>query len=68
MMEVTHSGYLWVEEHVSIDIDIISFIIGIPYRGDNPMHYLDDKTKENALVEEMKKTYDTKRGYCRKII
>jgi hypothetical protein len=67
-MEATHRGYLWVEEPVSIDIAIISFITGILSRGDNIMNYLEDKTKEKALVEEMKKTYGTKRGSRRIII
>jgi hypothetical protein len=61
-MVVTHRGYLWVEEPISIDMDLISYITCIPSRGENPVQYLDDKTKEKALVEEMKNTYGTKRG------
>jgi hypothetical protein len=68
LMEVIHGGYLWVEEPISIDVEIISFIIGLPSRGENPMQYLDDKTKEKEMVKEMKKTYGTERGSCRIII
>jgi hypothetical protein len=30
--------------------------------GENPAQYLDEKTKEKALAEEMKRTYGTERG------
>jgi hypothetical protein len=59
LMAVTHGGYIWVEDLVSIDIEIIAYIIGLPSWGENPTQYLDDKTKEKELVEEMKKTYGT---------
>jgi hypothetical protein len=36
LMEVTHGGYLWLEEPVSIDVELISFITGLPSRGENP--------------------------------
>jgi hypothetical protein len=62
LMEFTHGGYLWVEENVSIDVELIAFIIGLLSRGDNLMQYLNDKTKEKALAEDMKKTYGTERG------
>jgi hypothetical protein len=61
-MAVTHRGYLWVEEPVSIDVELIVFITGLPSQGESPMQFLDDKTKEKALAEEMKKTYGTERG------
>jgi hypothetical protein len=31
LMEVTHGGYLWVEEPISIDVELIAFITEIPY-------------------------------------
>jgi len=61
-MEFTHGDYLWLEELVSIDVEIIDFITGIPSRWENPTQYLNDKTKEKALAEEMKKTYGIERG------
>jgi hypothetical protein len=33
MMAVTHRGYLWVEETVSIDVDLIMYITWLPYGG-----------------------------------
>jgi hypothetical protein len=62
LMEVTHGGYLWLEEPVSIDVELISFITGLPSRGENPRSTSMTKMKEKALVEEMKNTYGTERG------
>jgi hypothetical protein len=56
---VLHGGFLWLNEPISIDVELILFITGLPSNGDKPMHYMDDKTKEKALTEEMKKTYGT---------
>jgi len=67
-MVVTHGGYLWVEELVSIDVELIAYITGMPSRGETLVQFLDDKTKEKALAEEMKKTYGKKRGSCGIII
>jgi hypothetical protein len=62
MMEVTHGGYIWVEDLVSIYVELISYIKGLPSRGENPAQYLDDKTMENVLIEDMKKTYGIEKG------
>jgi hypothetical protein len=61
-MVVTHGGYLWVEEPISIDVDLITYITGLPPRGETPAQYLDDKMKEKELAEEMKNTYGTEGG------
>jgi hypothetical protein len=68
LLVVLHGGFLWLDEPVSIDVEIISFIIGLPSNGENPAQYLDDKTKEKALTEDMKKTYGIERGLCGIII
>jgi hypothetical protein len=62
MMTVLHGGFLWMEEPVSIDVELIGFITDPLSLGKIHTQYLDDKTKEKALVEEMKKTYATERG------
>jgi hypothetical protein len=62
LMAVLHGGFLWMEEPVSIDVELIAFITGLSSMGESPMQYLDDKTKEKSLAEEMKKTYGTERG------
>jgi hypothetical protein len=45
LMAVLHGGFLWLEEPISIDVDLITFIIGLPSNDESPMQYLDDKTK-----------------------
>jgi hypothetical protein len=62
LLAVTHDGDIWLEKFVSIDIDIIASITGFPSQGMDPVHFLDDKTKEKSLAEEMKKKYGTNRG------
>jgi hypothetical protein len=68
LMAVLHGGFLWLEQPVSIDVELIALITGLPSMGENPAQYLDDKTKEKSLAEEMKKTYGTERGSCGIII
>jgi hypothetical protein len=34
LMVVIHEGYLWVEEPVSIDVELITYITGLPPRGE----------------------------------
>jgi hypothetical protein len=43
-------------------MELISFITGLSSNGENPLQYLDDKTKEKELTKEMKKTYGKDRG------
>jgi hypothetical protein len=45
LMAVTHRRYLWLEQLVSIDMDLITYITGLPTWGEIPMNFLDDKTK-----------------------
>jgi hypothetical protein len=62
VMEVTHGGYLWLEKLISIDVELIAYITGLPSWGEDPTQFLEDKTKEKALVEEMNKEYNIERG------
>jgi hypothetical protein len=62
LLEVMHGGILWLDTQVSIDVDLIAKITGLPTNGEQPTQYLDDKTKEKALEEEMKQMYGTERG------
>jgi hypothetical protein len=68
LLAVLHVGFLWLDEPISIDVELISFITRFPSNGENLVQYLDDNTKEKALAEEMKKTYGTERGSCGIII
>jgi hypothetical protein len=51
LLSVLHGGFLWLEEPISIDVELISFIIGLPSNGEKLAQYLEDKTKEKALTE-----------------
>jgi hypothetical protein len=62
LLEVTHGGDVWLDKHILINIELISQIIGLPTRGMDPVLILDEKSKEKALVEEMKKKYGIARG------
>jgi hypothetical protein len=57
LMVITHGGYLWLEQVISIDMDLTAYITRLPTWGETPTQFLDDKTKEKALNEEMKKKY-----------
>ena len=67
-MEVTHGRDIWLDKIISIHVDLIAHITGLSSWGMDPMQFLDDKTKEKALTEEMKNKYGTERGTCGIII
>jgi hypothetical protein len=50
LMAVLHGGFLWLDEPVSIDVELISFVTRLPSNGENPTQYMDDKTKEKELI------------------
>jgi hypothetical protein len=62
LLAVTHGGDIWLDKAILIIVDLIAQIIGLPTRGMDPTLILDDKSKEKALVEEMKKKYGITRG------
>jgi hypothetical protein len=51
-----------LDKLVSIDVELIVKITGLPIRGMDPAQFLDDKAREKTLAEEMKKKYGTNRG------
>jgi hypothetical protein len=51
-----------LDKPVPITVEIIAQIIGLPIQGMDLTLFLDDKTKEKSLAEEIKKKYDTDRG------
>jgi hypothetical protein len=62
LLAVTHGRDIWLDKLMSIDIELIANITGFPSRGMDLTHFLDDKDREKALAEEMKKKYGTDRG------
>jgi hypothetical protein len=47
---------------VPINVDCIAAITGLPMDGEKPEKYLENKTKENAISNEIKEKYGTDRG------
>ena len=52
-----HGGDIWLEKPIPITVDLIAQITGLPIQGMDPMLILDNKSKEKALAEEIKKKY-----------
>jgi hypothetical protein len=57
-----HGGVLWMDRLVPINVDLIATITGLPMDGEKPEQYLEDKTKEKAISDEIKENYGTDRG------
>jgi hypothetical protein len=45
LMEVTHGGYLGLEQLDSIYVDLIAYITGLPSWGEDPTQFLEDKKR-----------------------
>jgi hypothetical protein len=57
-----HGGDIWLEKPIPITVDLIAQITGLPSRGMDHALIMDNKSKEKALAEEMKKKYATAKG------
>jgi len=62
LMVVTHGEDIWLDKLILIDVELIAHITGLSSRGMDPVQFLDDKTKDKSLAEEMKNKYGTDRG------
>jgi hypothetical protein len=62
LLAVVNGGIIWLDRPILIDVELIEKIKGIPIDGEKHAQYMDDKTKEKALAEEMKQTYKIERG------
>jgi hypothetical protein len=62
LLAVTHGWDIWFDKPVPINIELIAQITRLTIWGMDPTLILDDKSKEKALVEEMKNKYGTARG------
>ena len=55
-----HGGFLWLVKPISIDLELIAIIIGLPFAGMDPMPLL-RKDQEASIVVQMKEKYDVVR-------
>jgi hypothetical protein len=62
LLAVTHGRDIWLDKIVSIYVELIPSITGLPSRGMDLVQFLDDKAREKAVEEEMKKKYGTNKG------
>ena len=62
LLAVIHRGDIWLDRPIPINVVLIVQITGLPSQGMDPTLILDDKSKEKALAEEMKKKYGIVRG------
>jgi hypothetical protein len=51
-----------MDKPLLINIDLIAKITGLPTDGEKSEQYLDDKTQENAISNEIKAKYGAERG------
>jgi hypothetical protein len=68
LLALVHGGILWMDRHVSIDVELIAEIMGLPIDGAKPEKYMAEKTKEKSMEDEIKKKYGTDRGSMGMII
>ena len=55
-----HGGYLWPDNPISMDIELIATITGLPVVGMNPTPFL-RKYHETVIYARMKEKYDVNR-------
>jgi hypothetical protein len=51
-----------MDRPMPINVDLITTITGLPTDGEKPEKYLEDKTKEKSISDEIKAKYGTERG------
>jgi hypothetical protein len=51
-----------MDRPVPINVDLIAEITGLPTDGEKPEQYLEDKTKEKSISDEIKEKYGIERG------
>ena len=61
LLVIFHGGFLWLDKLYSVDVGLISIIIGLPRVGLDPVSVL-DKDKDSALIVKFKDKYDMARS------
>jgi hypothetical protein len=57
-----HGGILWIDKTMPINVDLIIVITRLPTYGEKPDQYLEDKTKEKSISDEIKAKFGTDKG------
>ena len=56
-----HGGFLWLDRKVSMEIELIAVITGLPLGVPNPTPFFAAKDKDIALTNNLKDKYDLTR-------
>jgi hypothetical protein len=59
LLSCVHGGFLWLDRPVSIDMELIVCITGLSSKGEDPLPFFTEKSKEKAYSKKMKDKYDT---------
>lgn len=59
-----HGGTLWLDRAISIYIELIARITGLPSAGEDPARLFPGKGKDKELADKMMNKYGTERGAC----
>jgi hypothetical protein len=62
LLSRVHGGIWWMDRLVPINIDLITEIRGLPIDGEKLEKYLEDKTKDKAILYDIKEKYGTEKG------
>jgi hypothetical protein len=62
LLERVHGGILWMDRPMPIIVYFITTITEIPMDEENLEKYLEDKTKEKSISDEIKAKYGIERG------
>jgi hypothetical protein len=52
-----HGGYLWLNQHITIDPAMINQITGLSMQGPDPQDYYPGKTTDHTLSQNIKEAY-----------
>jgi hypothetical protein len=51
LLSCIHGGYLWLDRPMSIDTELIAWIIGFPMTGEDPSILFTDKSNEKRCCQ-----------------
>ena len=62
-----HGGYMWLDQRITVDPEMIHLITGLSIKGPNPQHFYPGKASDRSLAQHIKEAYRKvekgKRGY-----
>ena len=59
-LECFHGGMLWLDTPITLMMDLISEITGLPKDGEDPLQYSKGRDNDKRLAAGLKEWYDLK--------